>query len=130
MMQYSLLDRRPEESCFSLLKQHNISVVTRGSVAQGMLTGKPAQPYLGHSKEQVETAAEAIKNMAGRQELEAATAIRYVLHQPVVASAVVGMRTATQLEEALRISEMPELSPEAWEKLNLSAPAKQYAEHR
>ncbi len=29
MMQYSLLDRRPEEACFELLLQHNISVLAR-----------------------------------------------------------------------------------------------------
>ncbi|HJT74720.1 MAG TPA: aldo/keto reductase, partial [Chitinophaga sp.] len=30
MMQYSLVDRRPEESCFPLLLEHNISVLARG----------------------------------------------------------------------------------------------------
>src|SRR5687768_1382194 len=34
MMQYSLLDRRPEETCLDLLKQNNIGVLTRGSIAQ------------------------------------------------------------------------------------------------
>ena len=37
MMQYSLLDRRPEEECLSLLKEKNIGVLVRGSVAQGFL---------------------------------------------------------------------------------------------
>src|SRR5215216_5035972 len=41
MMQYSLLDRRPEETCLPLLQQHGIAVVTRGSVAQGLLVDKP-----------------------------------------------------------------------------------------
>ncbi|MET1055168.1 MAG: aldo/keto reductase, partial [Pedobacter sp.] len=30
MMQYSLLDRRPEEECFGLLEEHNITVLSRG----------------------------------------------------------------------------------------------------
>ena len=34
MMQYSLIDRRPEESCLDLLKENNIGVLVRGSLAQ------------------------------------------------------------------------------------------------
>ncbi|BBP90484.1 hypothetical protein BsIDN1_41020 [Bacillus safensis] len=40
MMQYSLLDRRPEE-WFSLLEEQSISVVARGPLAKGLLTEKP-----------------------------------------------------------------------------------------
>src|SRR5690606_10393597 len=39
MMQYSLLDRRPEE-LFPFLEEEKISVVTRGSVAKGLLSDK------------------------------------------------------------------------------------------
>ncbi|MCY7556681.1 aldo/keto reductase, partial [Bacillus altitudinis] len=39
-MQYSLLDRRPEE-WFSLLEEQSISVVARGPLAKGLLTEKP-----------------------------------------------------------------------------------------
>ena len=40
MMQYSLLDRRPEETMLPLLDEHGISVVTRGSLAKGLLSEK------------------------------------------------------------------------------------------
>ena len=53
MMQYSLLDRRPEESCLSLLNDHNIGVLVRGAVAKGMLIDKPAQEYLGYSEQEI-----------------------------------------------------------------------------
>ena len=65
MMQYSLLDRRPEESCFDLLAKNQISVVTRGSVAQGLLVDKPAKPYLNYTEKEVVKAAQAIKQIAG-----------------------------------------------------------------
>ena len=39
-MQYSLLDRRPEE-WFSLLEEQSISVVARGPLAKGLLTENP-----------------------------------------------------------------------------------------
>ncbi len=43
MMQYSLLDRRPEESALPLLHDNGISVVARGPVAKGLLTDKGEQ---------------------------------------------------------------------------------------
>lgn len=39
MMRYNLLDRRPEEF-FSLFEEHNISLISRGSLAKGILTSK------------------------------------------------------------------------------------------
>ncbi len=36
-MEYSLLNRRPEE-WFPLLQEHQISVIARGSLAKGLLT--------------------------------------------------------------------------------------------
>lgn len=42
MMQYSLLDRRPEE-WFSLIQEHNVSVIARGPLAQGLLTERPLE---------------------------------------------------------------------------------------
>src|SRR5439155_6440883 len=73
MMQYSLLDRRPEEACLDLLLQNNIGVVTRGSLAQGLLLGKPLKPYLGFSEEQVQKAADAIRNNSTQREPTATT---------------------------------------------------------
>ncbi|MFI5195282.1 MAG: aldo/keto reductase, partial [Chitinophagales bacterium] len=48
MMQYSLLDRRPEESMLDLLHKKQIGVLARGSVASGLLVSKPAAPYLNY----------------------------------------------------------------------------------
>jgi aryl-alcohol dehydrogenase-like predicted oxidoreductase len=96
MMQYSLLDRRPEETILDLLQQHTVSVLARGVLAQGLLIGKPAKEYLNYSKEEVTAASKAVSGM--RQE-PFQTAIQYVLDQPVVASAVIGIRNAEQLKE-------------------------------
>ncbi|MCB0652500.1 MAG: aldo/keto reductase [Saprospiraceae bacterium] len=98
MMQYSLLDRRPEEVCLDLLGNHGISVITRGTLAKGLLAGKPAQPYLDHSTDQVKAASDAIKAVAHKMnQPECATACQYVLQSPAVASAVIGFRTLEQL---------------------------------
>ena len=53
MMQYSLLDRRPEESCLELLEAAGIGVLVRGALGKGLLAGKPAVGYLGHGPDVV-----------------------------------------------------------------------------
>ena len=98
MMQYSLLDRRPEESCLELLKENHIGVLARGSLAKGLLAGKPAEVYLDHSREEVEEAARAIQTLSGAHRNAAQTAIQFVLQHPAITSAVVGLRTMEQLE--------------------------------
>ena len=40
MMQYSILDRRPEEETLPFLEEHGVSVVTRGPLAKGLLSEK------------------------------------------------------------------------------------------
>lgn len=97
MMQYSLLDRRPEEEVLNLLAEHDISVITRGTLAQGMLIDKPGEDYLGYTADQVERMKEAV-NQTG---FPIKASIDYVLQHPAVASAVLGIRTEEQLEEVL-----------------------------
>ena len=65
-MQYSLADRRPEESVLSLLKENNIGVLIRGSLAQGLLVGKPAKDYLGHTASEIKMAAGAIQKCVNK----------------------------------------------------------------
>lgn len=128
MMQYSLLDRRPEVSCLPLLQQHNISVLARGSVAKGLLINKPAEPYLSYSEAEVEHAQTNIAALSGPQRSPAQTALKYVLMHPVVASAVVGIRTAAQLEDAA--ANAPRLNEAEYEQLTAAVPVKDYEQHK
>ena len=130
MMQYSLLDRRPEESCLDLLHEHNIGVLARGSLAQGLLVDKPSKPYLSLSKEQVTRAARAVQTAAGSSQAAAAVAVRYALHHPAVCSAVLGIRTAQQLEEALQISTTKAVTQEEFASLQQASPQLVYEQHR
>lgn len=127
MMQYSLLDRRPEVSCLQLLEQHNIGVLARGSVARGLLVDKPAEPYLDYTAEQVQLAREAIAAASGPERLPSQTAIQYVLKHPAVASAVVGIRTPQQLEEAAMT--VKRLDAMEYEALTRAVPVKDYTAH-
>jgi aryl-alcohol dehydrogenase-like predicted oxidoreductase len=129
MMQYSLLDRRPEESCLDLLQQNNISVLARGSVAQGLLVDKPAKPYLDYSEEQVRAAANAMRSVADKG-TASQIAMKYTLAHPAVASAVVGIRTMKQLEEAAASFNYDALSIEELKTLQDVLKPNVYKEHR
>lgn len=97
MMQYSLLDRRPEESCLNLLQEAGISVITRGTLAKGMLINKPATDYLGYSRDEVQELQKVLDESGNATSI----ALHYVLQHPSIASAVIGIRTAQQLVEVI-----------------------------
>ena len=130
MMQYSLLDRRPEEECLPLLGEKNIGVLVRGSVAQGLLVDKPPRPYLNFSEQEVSKAAEAIQFNSKNDRTNAQTAIQYVLRNPQISSAVVGMRTIEQLNEAVHTFSVAKLSELQIASLSNSIPVNIYKEHR
>ena len=130
MMQYSLLDRRPEEECLPLLGEKNIGVLVRGSVAQGLLVDKPPRPYLNFSEQEVSKAAEAIQFNSKNDRTNAQTAIQYVLRNTQISSAVVGMRTIEQLDEAVHTFSVAKLSELQIASLSNSIPVNIYKEHR
>lgn len=130
MMQYSLLDRRAEETCFPLLQQQDIGVLARGSVASGMLVNKPVKPYLNYNEDQVKNAAAAIKDFSGPYRSLAHTAVQFVLHHPAVTSAVAGIRTSEQLEDAVKTTSVTKLTEDETEKLQKSIEIFFYKEHR
>ena len=130
MMQYSLLDRRPEESCLDLLKEYNIGVLTRGSLAKGLLIDKSPAAYLNYDEKSVETAANAIHRISNEKRLPAQTALRYVLHHPAVTCAVAGMRTEKQLMEAVGTPETPVLTLDEYQQLQQVIPINRYEQHR
>lgn len=130
MMQYSLLDRRPEETCLPLLQKHNIGVLARGALAKGLLAGKPSTGFLNYSKEEVQKAADAVKNMAGTKQTQSQTALRFVLDNPAISSAVTGIRTMEQLEEIATAWKNTALSAAESALLQEVLPVNKYEEHR
>ena len=129
MMQYSLLDRRPEESCLSLLQEHGIGVLARGSLAKGLLVNKPATAYLNHGEAAVQKAADAVRGLSGPQRNAAQTATGFVLQHAGISSAVTGIRTMEQLEEITAVPGLP-LSAAEHHLLSAAVPAGYYDAHR
>jgi aryl-alcohol dehydrogenase-like predicted oxidoreductase len=130
MMQYSLLDRRPEESCLDVLLGHNIGVLARGSLAKGLLVNKPASAYLNYSLEEVQKATEAVSSLSDEKRRNTDIAVRFVLHHPAVTSAVIGIRTIEQLEESIHIAQIPALAKQEINVLQRVLEVNTYAEHR
>ncbi|MCZ6521064.1 MAG: aldo/keto reductase [Bacteroidetes bacterium] len=130
MMQYSLLDRRPEEQCLDLLYENGISVLARGSLAKGLLAGKPPTGYLDHSINQVDKAAKLLHSMLTDGGFISHLALQFVLAHPVVASAVVGQRNFSQLEELMQYVNTPALSDTDFAALRKSIKAHNYQQHR
>lgn len=115
MMQFSILDRRPEE-WLPFFEEKGVSIVTRGSIAKGLLTDEwkkrveNVDSYLNYSKEELVSILEKIESQYGSVH---PAAIAYNLSQPAVASIVVGARTKEQLlinmkayEEAQNITDI------------------------
>jgi len=130
MTQYSLLDRRPEETTLPLLLQNKIGVLARGTVAGGLLAGKQAKSYLNYSIDQVTKAASAIRNISEAASNGSEASIRYVISNPAITAAVVGIRTGDQLNDAVRASTKGSLRENEIQQLRISIPANYYEQHR
>src|SRR5450755_4737232 len=129
MMQYSLLDRRPEEDMLSFLYDNQVAVLARGTIAKGLLVSKPATSYLNYSDEQVEKATLAIKSVSDGFS-PFITATQFVLQHPSVCSAVVGIRTEEQLQDTLASGQAPAPDALQIEILRKVLPANKYIDHR
>lgn len=97
MMQYSILDRRPEEF-FPFLKANNVSVVTRGSLAKGILSGKKrSEGYMDYNYQELNEVITSLTSELDRSLTE--IALRYCLHDTTVASVITGASKIEQIIE-------------------------------
>ena len=130
MLQYSVLDRRPEESVLHLLQEKNIGVLARGSLAQGLLINKEPKSYLNFDASTVKEAATAVSAVSTLERTPTQTALQFVLQQPAITAAVVGIRTMEQLVEIVGTMSAPPLEINEIEKIKKAVPAHIYEENR
>jgi aryl-alcohol dehydrogenase-like predicted oxidoreductase len=130
MMQYSLLDRRPEESCLDLLHKNDIGVLTRGSLASGLLLGKPVTPYLTYSAGDVDRAAKVVTEISRHDQTATEVALQFVWQHPAITSAVVGIRTMDQLSEMVAAEKGEPLRSAEIAKLAGTLIPNTYVDHR
>lgn len=135
MMQYSILDRRPEESILGLLEQHDISVIARGPIAQGILSDQgyhkiPKDGYLDHSEQALKNILSNLNEKLSNKRPLSATAIRYVLAAPAVAAVVPGASRLPQLLSNVAAASSPELNDKELEIIRQLSKANVYQNHR
>lgn len=130
MTQYSFLDRRPEEETLNLLHENKIGVLARGSMASGLLIDKPATDYLDLKSSEVEKIVKELKHHLPEGKTAAGAAVRYVIDNPAVTTAVVGIRTMPQLEDAFSSANATALSLEEWKQFQGLWSGNVYKEHR
>ncbi|MED4223713.1 aldo/keto reductase [Neobacillus cucumis] len=102
MMQYSILDRRPEEEALPLLHEHGISVVTRGPLAKGLLSEKllskaSEKGYLDYSYQELNEILPRLKERLAANRSFTEVALQYNLANPAVASVVAGASSPEQI---------------------------------
>lgn len=136
MMQYSILDRRPEEY-FPFLKEQNISVVARGPVAKGILSDKPIsatkadkEGYLSYSAKELKQIRDLFMQNYGSDHTNVELALHYCLaHQPV-AAVVTGASSIDQLQQNIQAVEKGTLSDQEVENIARISKQETYEQHR
>lgn len=133
MMQYNLLDRRPEEWT-PLLKDQQISIVARGPVAKGLLSVKmldklTTDGYLNYSYNELTELLPLLQDKLSPRKLNE-TALQYALAEPSVAAVIPGASSIAQLRENCRAIQSKALSSEELQLLRQLTKANVYNVHR
>lgn len=121
---YNIFTQEPSLKLFPLARERNIGIIAREPLANGLLTGKyQADSRFPSSdirhlwpRDYLEmrvkaTAALRFLAVAGQRTL-AQAAIRYVLDNDAVAVTIPGAKTAAQVEENVKATTLPPLTPE------------------
>jgi aryl-alcohol dehydrogenase-like predicted oxidoreductase len=135
MMQYSILDRRPEEEALPLLHEHGISVVTRGPLAKGLLSDKllrkaSEKGYLEYSYEELMEILQLLKEKVAASRSFTEVAIQYNLANPAVASVVAGASSPEQIRNNAAAVRSTPLTDEEVSIIKEIAKQSIYTEHR
>jgi len=134
MMQYSILDRRPEEEALSVLRENDISVVARGPVAKGLLSDVGVQKitekgFMDYSEEELRSLLSELRNHFGDRSLTE-VALRYCLSNPTVASVVAGASSVEQVKNNAKAVRSRPLTEEEVSFIKEVSKANVYDQHR
>lgn len=130
MLQYSLIDRRPEEELMHLLHEKGIGVIVRGALAKGLLAQKDLSNYLGYEIQSIELLRDKMNSFSIEKITNSQLSIKWVLANAAVTSIALGIRSKAQLQDALGVYQTPELSGEQVKELSSVLRPNVYQEHR
>ncbi|MFJ8527735.1 aldo/keto reductase [Bacillus sp. NPDC094106] len=136
LMEYSLLNRRPEE-WFSLLQEHQISIIARGPLAKGLLTDSnerkiekvKEKDYLSYSYNELIKTLATVTEITKEHSLTE-TALHYCLHDPVVAAVIPGASSIQQLRENVQANNQSPLTTEEYKQIQAVVKYDTYTLHR
>ncbi|RXJ04611.1 aldo/keto reductase [Anaerobacillus alkaliphilus] len=118
MLQHSMLDRRPEDDIMPLLADKEISVITRGPIAKGLLSEAfisklTNDGYLSYSYKELAHILPQLQKFAHEHSYRLEElALHYCLGNTPTATVVPGARTLEQLQNNLSSLQKPVLSAE------------------
>lgn len=135
MMQYSILDRRPEEEALALLQEHGVSVVTRGPLAKGLLSDKMLEKvspkgYQDYSQEELLTLLPLLKEKLASDRSFTEIALQYNLAHPAVASVIAGASSPQQVKANASAINSPSLTGDEIAMIKALFKENLYKEHR
>ena len=135
MMQYSMLDRRPEEEALPLLHENGISVVTRGPLAKGLLSERMLEKvskngYLDYSTDELSKILPLLKEKLASARSFTEVALQYNLANPSVASVVAGASSIEQIRNNAKAINTPTLTSEEVTLIQEITKASIYNQHR
>ena len=130
MVQYSVLDRRPEEEILQTARAAGMGVLARGAMAGGLLGGKPPGEYLGLAASEVKTCQDAVRAICGSDKEMAKTAVRFVLSHAAVTAVVAGASSVEQVEANVAAADSPPVSRQDQAALREAVRQLHYASHR
>jgi aryl-alcohol dehydrogenase-like predicted oxidoreductase len=135
MMQYSILDRRPEEEALPLLHEHGVSVVTRGPLAKGLLSDKMLEKvspkgYQDYSQDELLSVLPMLKDKLASERSFTEVALQYNLSHPAVASVIAGASSPQQVKANASAINSPSLTGDELAIIKAISKANLYKEHR
>lgn len=133
MMQYSIFDRRPEEEVFSYLKKNKVSILARGPVAKGLLTDRSAtiqKDYLDYSVDELKQVIPLLREKVACGRPLTEVALKYCLHDDVVASVVAGASRVEQLQHNVEAITSTSLTEKEIQEIRSITKASIYEQHR
>lgn len=137
MMQYSLLDRRPEEY-LPWFKENKVSVLARGPLAKGLLSDKMLEKagknilengFMDYSFRELEELLGRLKECFSSRPMQE-TAFQYILSHPEVAAVTAGASSKEQILANMKAAQGSKLSPEELSFLKEVTKAGCYDQHR
>lgn len=135
MMQYSILDRRPEEEVLPFLTKNHVSVLTRGPLAKGVLSDKWPEKaldkgYLDYNDGELKALLLELEDQFKSARPLHEVAMQYNLANEGVSSIIAGASSSEQVKKNAAAVKAPSLSDEEVSFIQKVAKASRYEAHR